>query len=415
MVSQTPKFTKTLQENEYGIAFYGASNNFVYHNYFINNSRQVSNFYGTETNSWDNGSEGNYWSDYNGTDTNEDGIGDIPYVIDENNQDNYPLMSPDSANPSLSYKLVVDSVPSGVTFTADDTSCTAPWSETYNENTTVSLTMPESYSYEGKNYTWSRWSDGNTNRTRTITVNKNIALTAMFTPEDTSPVISVLSPENRTYFVKDVPLEYTVNRFFYWTTYSLDGQLYTDTKNTTLSGLADGTHQLTVYANYTDSNMGETATVWFTVDTTPPNITDVIQTPVDSKETPDDRVRVNATVTDTVSGVERVSLNYTDGNGTWIIAEMTNLEGDIWNGTIPAFPHGTNVTYIIIAEDKAGNTVTTEQLYGHPNEYKVLPEFPLWIILPLFLVATASTLVARKRLSIPAFTKIYNNLHKLLS
>jgi len=413
--TNTQIYENTLQENEYGIAFYGASNNFVYHNYFINNKHQVSNFHGSETNSWDNGSEGNFWSDYNGTDNDGDGIGDAPYLIDENNQDNYPLMSPDSANPSLSYKLVVDSVPSGVTFTADNITCTAPWSETYDKTTAVSLTMPESYSYEGENYTWSRWNDGNTNRTRTITVNKNIALTAMFTPEDTSPVISVLSPENRTYFVKDVPLEYTVNRFFYWTTYSLDGQLYTDTKNTTLSGLADGTHQLTVYANYTDSNMGETATVWFTVDTTPPNITDVIQTPVDSKETPDDRVRVNATVTDTVSGVERVSLNYTDGNGTWIIAEMTNLEGDIWNGTIPAFPHGTNVTYIIIAEDKAGNTVTTEQLYGHPNEYKVLPEFPLWIILPLFLVATASTLVARKRLSIPAFTKIYNNLHKLLS
>jgi len=43
-------------------------------------------------NIWDNGSEGNYWSNYNGTDSNGDGVGDTPYVIDENNQDNYPLM-----------------------------------------------------------------------------------------------------------------------------------------------------------------------------------------------------------------------------------------------------------------------------------------------------------------------------------
>jgi hypothetical protein len=34
----------------------------------------------------------NYWSDYNGTDG--DGIGDTPYIINEENQDNYPLMSP---------------------------------------------------------------------------------------------------------------------------------------------------------------------------------------------------------------------------------------------------------------------------------------------------------------------------------
>ena len=70
---------------------------------------------------------------------------------------------------------------------------------------------------------------------------------------------------------------------------------------------------------------------------------------------------------------------------------------------------------IIVAEDKAGNTVTTEELYGHTNQYEVLPEFPLWIILPLFLVATASTIAARKRISTPAFTKISNKLHRLLS
>jgi len=497
--TNTQIYENTLQENEYGIACYGASNNFVYHNYFINNSLQVSNFHGTETNSWDNGSVGNFWSDYNGTDNDGDGIGDVPYVIDESNQDSYPLMSPNSANPSLSYKLVVDSVPSGVTFTADNASCTAPWSETYNESTVVILTMPKSYSYEGENYTWSRWSDENTNRTRTVTVNKNIALTAIFTPENMSLAISILSPENTTYSITDIPLEYTVNRFFYWTTYSLDGQtnvtitgnttlmrlsegphtlivyiedtpgnisssetiyftvasassgisilspenktyntadipltytknetcyytaysldgqLYTDTENTTLSDLADGAHQLTVYANYTNRNMGESGTVWFTVDTTPPNITDVVQAPVDGNGPPEDRVRVNATVTDSVSGVEQVSLNYTDGNGTWVITEMANLEGDVWNGTIPAFPHSTKITYIIIAEDKAGNPVTTEELYGHPNQYEVLPEFQLWIILPLFLVATASTIAVRKRIHIPAFAKIYNSIHKLLS
>jgi parallel beta-helix repeat protein len=46
-------------------------------------------------NSWDDGHEGNYWSEYyNGTDANRDGIGDTPYCVYGNNRDNYPLISP---------------------------------------------------------------------------------------------------------------------------------------------------------------------------------------------------------------------------------------------------------------------------------------------------------------------------------
>lgn len=34
----------------------------------------------------------NFWSNYAGLDANNDGIGDTPYIIDENNKDNHPLM-----------------------------------------------------------------------------------------------------------------------------------------------------------------------------------------------------------------------------------------------------------------------------------------------------------------------------------
>ena len=248
-----------------------------------------------------------------------------------------------------------------------------------------------------------------------IETEANALFTVYSNVSPSSSTISVLSPENKTYNTADIPLTFTINEVS-GITYSVDEQTnVTTTGNTNITGLSDGTHDILVHANDAAGNMVASDTVCFTVDTTPPNITDVIQAPVDINGTLEEGTKVNATVTDALTGVERVALNYTDGNGTWVIAEMTNLEGDVWNGNIPAFPHGTNVTYIIIAEDKAGNTVTTEELYGHPNQYEVLPEFPLWIILPLFLIATASTIAARKRITTPSFTKISNKLHKLLS
>jgi parallel beta-helix repeat protein len=45
-------------------------------------------------NQWDNGIEGNYWSDYVKNGTDGYGICDQPYVIDEDNQDTYPLVLP---------------------------------------------------------------------------------------------------------------------------------------------------------------------------------------------------------------------------------------------------------------------------------------------------------------------------------
>jgi len=67
-------------------------NNTIYHNNFVNNDLQ---FFADldSVNFWDNDSEGNYWSNYNGTDNDGDGIGDTPYIIAESNQDNYPLMN----------------------------------------------------------------------------------------------------------------------------------------------------------------------------------------------------------------------------------------------------------------------------------------------------------------------------------
>jgi hypothetical protein len=79
--------------NEYGSI--GTDNTF-YHNMFVNNSVNVKfyNNFPINGNFWDKGAQGNYWSDYGGSDTNNDGVGDTPYVINSRNIDNYPLISP---------------------------------------------------------------------------------------------------------------------------------------------------------------------------------------------------------------------------------------------------------------------------------------------------------------------------------
>lgn len=80
-----------VADNFFGIWIGKSSINTVCHNNFINNTLQAQKYPLGQT-FWDNGFEGNYWSDYNGTDVNHDGIGDTSYVIDTKNADNYPLM-----------------------------------------------------------------------------------------------------------------------------------------------------------------------------------------------------------------------------------------------------------------------------------------------------------------------------------
>ncbi len=212
--------------------------------------------------------------------------------------------------------------------------------------------------------------------------------------------VTILFPENITYAVSEIPLDYVVNETCTSIVYSLDNQPTIDAKNaTSLSNIADGWHELTVIANFTGNNVNESVTVWFAVDTTAPNVVDVVQVLINVTGTYENGAKINATVTDLVSGVKSVALNYTDGNGVWFVSSMTFLEGDIWNGTLPEFAHGTNVTYVIFAEDFAGNTITTEDLYGQPTQYQVLPEFGSWIVLPMFLSAALAVTFYKKKLA----------------
>jgi len=79
-----------IQNNENGIICNG-NNNTIYHNNFNNTINAIDN----DNNTWNSTSvnEGNYWNDYNGSDENGDGIGDLPYSINSS-YDYYPLIHP---------------------------------------------------------------------------------------------------------------------------------------------------------------------------------------------------------------------------------------------------------------------------------------------------------------------------------
>lgn len=78
----------------------------IYQNNFINNTLQINSdggIYGNDPSNivWHNGRKGNYWSDYNGTDANHDGVGDDPHIFDVDYVDKYPFMYPWGPPPIL--------------------------------------------------------------------------------------------------------------------------------------------------------------------------------------------------------------------------------------------------------------------------------------------------------------------------
>jgi nitrous oxidase accessory protein NosD len=91
------------------------SNNQFYHNNFVNNTNQVTVedqrlfdsiiiLAYSVNNTFDIGypAGGNYWSNFQGVDSNGDGISETPYTINSNNTDNYPLMQPNNSSNFIS-------------------------------------------------------------------------------------------------------------------------------------------------------------------------------------------------------------------------------------------------------------------------------------------------------------------------
>jgi len=78
----------TVSNGTRGVVMQHSNGNTIYHSNFINNQEQLRQL--NSSNIWDNGKEGNYWSNYQGEDLDGDGIGDTstPHL----GVDHYPLI-----------------------------------------------------------------------------------------------------------------------------------------------------------------------------------------------------------------------------------------------------------------------------------------------------------------------------------
>ena len=88
-------FTNQSEYNIY-INNHSDGNDIYYNNFYIaqNFDSVFDDFGQNTTNYFNNATIGNYWEDYNGSDNNNDQIGDTPYKINQSSSDDFPSMFP---------------------------------------------------------------------------------------------------------------------------------------------------------------------------------------------------------------------------------------------------------------------------------------------------------------------------------
>lgn len=292
----------SIVENDIGFILLDARGNKIYHNDFLWNDVTVQTYLNTAGTTFYGNYPlgGNYWSNHSSVDlysgpyqneTGSDGIGDTPYIVDSNHQDEYPLVK-------TFYSFIHDMAVSNVTIPISELQVgdklnvnasvlnlgekveTTGVTVFLNQNVITEYPIPhilpgntETFTLECEttglasgNYSvrvYAQLVAGETNTNDNTFVYGEVNLL----PDTRPPTVLILSPENRTYNVSFIPLTFEINEQVSWIGYSLDGKSNTTiTENIVLSSLHDGYHNIQIYANDTSGNKGESELVHFTVE-----------------------------------------------------------------------------------------------------------------------------------------------------
>jgi len=189
------------------------------------------------------------------------------------------------------------------------------------------------------------------------------------------PKVLVTSPENNTY--AEAKLSFTVNRGVDWIGYSLDNQANVTIKSEiALTNLTDGNHKITLFANDSFGNMGNSNTVFFSIDTQPPVINVLL---------PQNRTYDSTDIQLTFV------LNEQAANISYSLDEQEKIS-IIGNVTLPALSDGSHhVT--LYASDETGNS-------GDVTVYFNISSFPTLEVaagVALVIIALASGYIFLKR------------------
>lgn len=277
----------TLAYNNNGTGLTSNSrSNVLYHNNFLDNVQQAVP---DSANTWDNGLEGNFWSNFSSSDTDRNGIADSVYMVTTGNTDNFPLMGlfrHFSTSVGIEVELISNSTVEKFEYNK------------YLTNSTIGLqvsNMTEAQTYgfcrvnianalilevnevtingSTPNYLNYPAYDNGTNKWIYFDYAHSTLEIAIIGFDLEPPNIRIISPLNDSYSTNTISLEFSVDELASWMGFSLDGQeIETIGGNSSLLSLSEGAHSLVVLANDTAGNTGQSDPVEFSVDTIAPSI-----------------------------------------------------------------------------------------------------------------------------------------------
>ena len=201
-----------------------------------------------------------------------------------------------------------------------------------------------------------------------------------FTVKNIPPVINVFSPQNKTYGTNSVLLNVTKTDYTSYPPYggSPLGFIFDNSSryfgNDVIPDLVDGLHQLTALANGFNN-----VTVFFTIDTTPPNILDLS---IENK---------------TYSGVDLPLTFSTNESTSWVGYSLDSQANVTVNGnfTLEGLTEGTH-SIVIYANDNVGNMGKSDTAFFTVNTATPSPKakYSTGLVLVAIIIVVVALVVA---------------------